>query len=38
MRRHHAWHTEAGRFRLRVGRSTADLRLTASVELTAMVA
>jgi hypothetical protein len=36
--RHHAWHTEAGRFRLRVGRSIADLHLTASVELTAMVA
>jgi beta-glucosidase len=32
--RHHAWHTEAGQFRLRVGRSVADLRLTASVELT----
>jgi beta-glucosidase len=32
--RHHAWHAEAGRFRLRVGRSVADLRLSASVELT----
>jgi beta-glucosidase len=33
--RHHAWHAEAGRFRLRVGRSVADLRLAVSVELTA---
>jgi beta-glucosidase len=32
--RHHAWHTEAGQFRLRVGRSVADLRINASVELT----
>jgi beta-glucosidase len=32
---HHAWHSEAGRFRLRLGRSVADLRLPTSVELTA---
>jgi beta-glucosidase len=31
---HHAWHAEAGRFRLRLGRSAADLRLTTSVGVT----
>jgi beta-glucosidase len=33
--RHRAWHAEAGRFRLRVGRSVADLRLTTAIELAA---
>jgi beta-glucosidase len=33
--RHHLWHAEAGRFRLRVGRSVADLRLTTSIEVAA---
>jgi beta-glucosidase len=34
--RHHLWHAEAGRFRLRVGRSVADLRLATAIELAAL--